>query len=225
MSLQQAAARFLILITTSAVFSGCTIENNPHDPFEKFNRNNHRFNQRLHRSLPINRCSQKKTNPILKRAHYFFANIGEVSSMANDVLQLKPKSLLVHFWRFVINSTIGIAGLFDVAGEIGLPHQPNKFSMTMAYYDQGKPSPYVVLPFIGPTTVRNIFAMPFDMILSPWSFIDIDNANAIRIPLKVITRGKKKYRVCNPKGDGYEAQKQAYLKHRREKIRQLKKRQ
>ena len=142
--------------------------------------------------------------------------------MANDVLQLKPKSFLINFWRFAINSTVGIAGLFDVASKIGLPIQANRFADTMAYYDQGKPSTYLELPFIGSTTQRQVFAAPFDIILTPWRMIGINVVHpAVRIPLKIFSKRKKKHFICDAKDNRYEAQRRSYMKFRREEIKQI----
>jgi len=100
-----------------------------------------------------------------------FSNLGETTTFVNDVLQGKLKYSLIDFWRFVINSTIGVGGLFDVATRMGLPKHYEDFGMTLAYYSDSKTSPYLVLPFIGPITMRAALGQPVDYFTGPWPYM------------------------------------------------------
>lgn len=106
--------------------------------------------------------------PIRKGLHNFLYNIGEPVVAVNFLLQLKPGKAIETVGRFVINSTIGVAGLFDVAKKkpFKLPHRVNGFAYTMGYYGI-KPGAYLYLPLIGPTTVRDVTGRLMDLAFLP----------------------------------------------------------
>lgn len=106
--------------------------------------------------------------PIRKGLHNFLFNIGEPVVAVNFLLQLKPGKAIETVGRFVINSTIGVAGLFDVAKKkpFKLPHRVNGFAYTMGYYGI-KPGAYLYLPLIGPTTVRDVTGRLMDLAFLP----------------------------------------------------------
>lgn len=138
-----------------------------YDPWTGFNRHVYRFNAWLDDVLllPIVHGYRAVTPmPVRTSVDNFFDNLGEVNSFVNSVLQLKPRSALTGFWRFAINSTIGIAGLFDPASAIGLTEKPEDFGQTLAVYgvDTG---PYLVLPFFGPSTLRDSVGLAADQYL------------------------------------------------------------
>ena len=107
-------------------------------------------------------------NPIRKGIHNFLYNIGEPVVAVNFLLQLKPGKAIETVGRFAINSTIGIAGLLDVAKKkpFHLPHRVNGFAYTMGYYGV-KPGAYLFLPLIGPTTVRDVTGRLMDLAFLP----------------------------------------------------------
>lgn len=106
--------------------------------------------------------------PFRKGLHNFLFNIGEPVVAVNFLLQLKPGKAIETVGRFVINSTIGVAGLFDVAKKkpFKLPHRVNGFAYTMGYYGV-KPGAYLYLPLIGPTTVRDVTGRLMDLAFLP----------------------------------------------------------
>lgn len=107
-------------------------------------------------------------SPIRKGLHNFLYNIGEPVVAVNFLLQLKPGKAIETVGRFVINSTIGVAGLFDVAKKkpFKLPHRVNGFAYTMGYYGV-KPGAYLYLPLIGPTTIRDVTGRLLDLAFLP----------------------------------------------------------
>jgi phospholipid-binding lipoprotein MlaA len=107
-------------------------------------------------------------NPVRKGIHNFLYNIGEPVVAVNFLLQLKPGKAIETVGRFAINSTIGVAGLFDVAKKkpFHLPHRVNGFAYTMGYYGV-KPGAYLYLPLIGPTTVRDVTGRLMDLAFLP----------------------------------------------------------
>jgi phospholipid-binding lipoprotein MlaA len=129
------------------------------DPLEGFNRVSFEFSQAVDKLLIRPAAMVYRTvipKPLRDGAHNALENIGEPLVFLNDFLQLRPKRMLHTFLRFLVNSTLGIGGLFDVAKSkpFGLPHHDNSFGDTLGYYGV-KAGPYIYLPILGPTTLRD----------------------------------------------------------------------
>jgi phospholipid-binding lipoprotein MlaA len=99
----------------------------------------------------------------------FFGNIGDVSTALNNFLQARPGDGVSDLGRVLMNTTVGLAGVFDVATPTGLPKHDQDFGQTLGRWGV-KSGPYVVLPFLGPTTMRDAFAMPVDLETDLWSY-------------------------------------------------------
>ena len=132
------------------------------DPLEGFNRAMFSVHQALDRLFfrPVAIAYEKVVPKVVRKGiRHFFSNIGEPLVFANDVLQLKPKRAVKTFGRFLVNSTIGIGGVLDVAKtrDFGLPHHDNSFGDTLGRYGVG-PGPYIFLPLVGPSTLRDFSA-------------------------------------------------------------------
>ncbi len=93
----------------------------------------------------------------------FFSNISEIRNVVNSVLQLKAESALVGTWRFMINTTMGVAGLFDPATAMGAPQKPEDFGQTLGRWGVG-PGPYIVLPILGPSNLRDTTGLVADQL-------------------------------------------------------------
>ncbi|MFA6218747.1 MAG: VacJ family lipoprotein [Erythrobacter sp.] len=106
--------------------------------------------------------------PLRSGLRNFLRNLGEPVNFLNFMLQLKPGRALKSLGRFTINSTIGVAGLFEVAGKdpFNLRYEPNGLANTLGYYGVG-PGPYLYLPFIGSTTLRDLFGRVVDISTIP----------------------------------------------------------
>ncbi|MDC0358726.1 VacJ family lipoprotein [Oligoflexia bacterium] len=105
-----------------------------------------------------------------------FANLSYPSQFLSDVLQLKFDQMLSHTGRFLINSTVGLAGFFDVAQHVGLEEHKEDFASALAYH--GIPAgPYIVLPFIGPSNVRDGIGLLVDAFLDPAYWIAYGTAS------------------------------------------------
>ncbi len=140
---------------------------NPQDPYESFNRGIYEFNELLDKVLlkPIATFYNAVVpRPLNKGISNFFANIDTLPTIANDILQINIYQAANDGWRFVINSTIGILGFFDVASEIGLEPNKEDFGLTLAEWGY-KNSNYLVLPFFGPSTPRDAIGLPVDYYL------------------------------------------------------------
>lgn len=130
----------------------------PGDPLEGLNRALFSVHRVLDRILFRPLAIVYKTvvpRPLRTGIRHVFANLGEPVVFVNDVLQLKPSRAVRTLGRFTVNSTIGIGGLLDVAKGEGLPHHPNGFGNTLGRYGVG-PGPYLFIPFLGPTDVRDL---------------------------------------------------------------------
>ncbi len=127
-----------------------------YDPLERVNRFTYRFNARFdeHVFLPVSYQYRRVPSPIRSGVHNFFGNLGEVKSVVNYVLQLRPIGGVHSLGRFVINSTAGIGGLFDVATRLKLRSDPTGFGTTLSKWGM-HPGPYLVIPLLGPSTVRD----------------------------------------------------------------------
>ena len=134
---------FLIFI----LFSTSLYAEDINDPFEDINRVTFEFNESLDRNFlkPVAQAYSKTPTPIKKGVSNFFNNLEEVETSVNQVLQGKPVLALNDITRFVINSSIGLGGLIDVATKIGLTRHEEDFDQTLALW--GVPSgPYIMLP-------------------------------------------------------------------------------
>ncbi|WP_207460779.1 VacJ family lipoprotein [Azospirillum sp. SYSU D00513] len=128
-----------------------------HDPLEPANRSLYTFNARFDRVIfiPVVETYETVTPEFLRdRVSSFFLNLGEVNNFTNSVLQANVEKAGTTVMRFALNSTVGLLGLFDVASELGIPRQDEDFGQTLGRWGVG-PGPYVVLPILGPSSVRD----------------------------------------------------------------------
>jgi phospholipid-binding lipoprotein MlaA len=127
-----------------------------YDPWERFNRFAYRFNARFDEAifLPVANTYRRMPSPVRAGVHNFFGNIAEIDSVINYTLQWRLKYGLRSLERLVINSTIGIGGLIDAATKLKLPGTPTGFATTLAKWGM-HPGPYLVIPLLGPSTLRD----------------------------------------------------------------------
>jgi phospholipid-binding lipoprotein MlaA len=127
-----------------------------YDPWERMNRFTYRFNARFDETifLPVVDGYGHLPAPIRSGVHNFFENLDEVKTIINYVVQLQPAAGAHSLGRFLINSTIGIGGLFDVATKFNLSSEPTGLSTTLSKWGL-HPGPYLVLPILGPSTLRD----------------------------------------------------------------------
>lgn len=158
----------LVLILTS----GCASVSTPppeNDPFERYNRAMYRFNDTLDRALlkPVAQGYEKVVpQPISDSVTNFFSNLDDVVVTLNDLLQGKFRQAGSDLSRLVWNTTVGIGGLFDVASHLGLPKHNEDFGQTLGAWGV-ESGPYLVLPFVGPSTFRDTAALPADWVSDP----------------------------------------------------------
>ncbi|MGV8081599.1 MAG: VacJ family lipoprotein [Syntrophales bacterium] len=127
------------------------------DPWEGFNRSMYNFNYRFDKYvfLPVVRGYEFIVPTLAQKGiSNFFGNIGELRTLYNSVFQLQGKKFLITVGRFLTNSTIGIGGLLDPATPMGLRKQHGDFGQTLGRWNVGA-GPYLVLPVLGPNTMRS----------------------------------------------------------------------
>ena len=164
------AAPLALAIAILAGLAGCTIAKpRADDPWEGFNRKMYAFNDAADKAVirPVAVGYRKVTSANVRRVvANFFANIKMPITIANDVLQADPKSAVRNTGRFLINSTVGVAGFFDPASEMNLQPDETDFGVTLAKW--GLPEgPYLVLPLVGATTARDFWRLPVDNYFDP----------------------------------------------------------
>lgn len=141
-----------------------------YDPWEGFNRRSYQFNRQFDRFvfLPAVR-SYRFIFPGFARTgiNNFWNNIDEVQHTSSSLLQFKPAKAIRSVGRFVINSTIGLAGLFDVASRIGLDKVNEDFGQVLGTWGVG-PGPYFVIPILGPSTLRDGIGLAADQAFALW---------------------------------------------------------
>lgn len=154
----------LMVACMLAVLAGCATGPNPRDPYEAYNRRMTGFNDDVDAMLlkPA-ATAYKEVTPAVVRTGIsnFFGNLEDVWSFANSVLQLRPQAAVESALRFGVNTVFGLYGLLDIASEMGIEKHKEDFGQTLGRW--GVPSgPYVVLPVLGPSTVRDSLALAVD---------------------------------------------------------------
>lgn len=157
------------------------------DPWEGFNRDMYRFNYYLDRFLlvpVVNGYEYVTPTFVQHRVSGVFNNLNEIRNLSNSLFQLKAKESAVTLGRFVTNSTVGLAGMFDPATSFGLARQDQDFGKTLGYF--GAPSgPYVVLPFFGPSSVRDTAGLAFDSAVTYGIYTALDPFGSTASPLAI----------------------------------------
>ena len=145
----------------------------PQDPLQTINRASFEFNEQFDRFLlkPLAEGYKWITPAVVRDGvNNFYWNLDEIPTTINNVLQFEPKAALTSAARLLINSTVGILGIFDVASRVGFQRMPNDFGITLAKYGFTG-SPYFVIPFLGPSNVRDGFGLGIDYYLSVYPYI------------------------------------------------------
>ena len=138
---------------------------NPADPLEPLNRTVFKFNDGLDRAIlkPVATTYQDVTPTLLQKGvKNFFGNLSDVWSVVNNVLQFKGEAAANSFFRVTTNTLWGVGGLFDVATDLKIPKQSENFGRTLTHWGVA-PGPYLVLPLLGPSTLRDTAGTLVDM--------------------------------------------------------------
>lgn len=188
------------------------------DPYENWNRKVYRFNEVIddwflrpiastYRNVMPSFASRAVTN--------FFSNLGEISNLANSILQLKLESAVVATGRFTYNTVFGLGGLIDVATVFELPERSEDFGQTLGYWGVGS-GPYLMLPFLGPSSPRHFGGMLTDILAlpSPWDLAEEREVYVGRSLQLVDQRAALIAAESFISGDAYVFVRNAYLQRR-----------
>jgi phospholipid-binding lipoprotein MlaA len=192
----------------------------PRDPFESLNRGVSRFNDGFDKSLLKPVAASYKHHvpvPVRQGVSNFFGNLGDAWSAVNSALQLKAPEAAQSVLRVAVNTVFGIGGLLDIAGEAGIERHKQDFGSTLARW--GVPAgPYLVLPLLGPSTMRDTAGLPLDWLGNPVRFVnsvaprnsmyslDAVDTRTLLLPLSAV--------VDDTALDRYTFVRDAYLQHR-----------
>lgn len=188
------------------------------DPWEGFNRKMFAFNSTFDDYLlrPLAKGYRAVLpDPVETGVDNAFLNLREITNVFNDVLQWKWDAAANDTARFLINSTVGVAGIFDVAGHFGLRRSDGEdFGQTLAVW--GVPEgPYMVLPFLGPSTVTRTLSIPMDLDSLPIAQIDdVATRNSVLAIRLVALRAQLLPFEKSISGDRYVFIRSAYLQNR-----------
>jgi phospholipid-binding lipoprotein MlaA len=219
--------RLMILMTCCAISGGVWAQGMTQpqvDPWESFNRKMFSFNDSLDQAVlkPVARTYVEMTPSFIRTGvSNFFGNLRDLWSAANSALQAKPGPALENTGRFLVNTTVGIYGLFDVATPLGLERHTEDLGQTLGWWGVSS-GPYVVLPLFGPSTVRDGLGLVVDSQASIISHVsDISHRNTLyagrivdlRAQLLPITDQVERVAL-----DKYTFTRDAYLQKRRNDI-------
>lgn len=138
---------------------------NPRDPLEPFNRGVYKFNDAVDTAVlkPVATAYRDVLPaPVRRGVSNFFGNLEDAWSFVNNALQLKGRAAVDSLVRFGVNTFIGLGGILDVADEMNIEKHTKDFGHTLGYWGVA-PGPYLVLPLLGPSTLRDTVALPVDM--------------------------------------------------------------
>jgi phospholipid-binding lipoprotein MlaA len=205
----------IIMLWSSQVLADST-ENV--DPYQSINRTTYKFNQKLDQYFARPFAEFYVTiapQPVERGVSNVFANLAELTNVVNDLLQFKFAQATNDMGRFMINSTLGLGGLLEVAGPMGLDRSEGEdFGQTLGKWGISQ-GPYLMLPLIGPSTVRDAPAKFVDKLTDPLSYLD---KTADRNQLKIVNLVSKRAELLELdgmfSGDSYILVRDIYLQRR-----------
>ncbi len=205
--------RHLLLLAVLVGSSGALAN----DPWEGTNLRIYQFNKLVDGWFlrPVAVAYNHGVPPIMRQGvGNFFSNIDDVNVLANNVLQLKLQDAMTDSGRLLINSTVGIVGIIDVASSVGLAKNEEDFGQTFGRWGVGA-GPYVVLPFFGPSSVRDSFGLVLDTLFNPIQYHNEDSTRHTLIALGLLDDRASVLAMENLiSGDEYLFVREAYLQQR-----------
>ena len=209
--------KFLIilpLIVTPLIFAEVN------DPLEGVNRTFFNINEKVDEVAlkPIALTYSKTPDPIKNGITNFFRNLKEIDNTLNQVLQGKPKYAANDFSRFLINSTLGLGGILDPASSMGLERHDEDFGQTLGLWGVS-PGPYLMVPFLGPSSTRDLLSRPISSFLEVTFHMDDSN---VRLSLSALDAIETRERLLEVEsllsGDKYNFVRDSYSQSREYEI-------
>jgi phospholipid-binding lipoprotein MlaA len=209
------------IVAALLVMTGCATTNQTAgDPLEGYNRAMYKFNDAVDTAVikPVAKGYDAVVpDPISQGVSNFFSNLNDITVIINDLLQGKFYQAYKDTHRFVVNTTVGVGGIFDVASLSGLNKNNEDFGQTLGVWG-ADPGAYVVLPFFGPRNVRDTFGLIGDMFTDPVMYVEGDDARLALVGTRVVdTRAKllKAEKVLDEAAlDEYSYVRDAYMQRR-----------
>ena len=180
----------IALMMTALLLSGCATIAHNSDPLEPYNRAMYAVNKKIDQVMikPLAVGYDKVVpKPISSSISHFFSNLNDVTVILNDLLQFKFRQAWQDTTRFAINSTLGVAGLFDVAHLFGYYKHQEDFGQTLGVWGMA-PGPYIVLPLFGPSTLRDAAGLAGDIYTDPIIYVDDRAARHALVVTKTIDK-------------------------------------
>ena len=191
------------------------------DPWEGVNRVIFKFNEKLdtYALKPLAQGYQFITPQFLEDGiHNMYRNVGDVRNLANNVLQVKPHAAGVDTARLLMNTIVGVGGFFDVGTKMGLQRNDEDFGQTLGYWGLNS-GPYLVLPLLGPSTVRDALGIYPDSYAEPYRYMHDVSARNTVAGMKIIdARANLLSAEKLITGDKYIFIRNAYLQSREFKV-------
>ena len=220
-SLQRILSLVLCGLALVAFLGGCASTGNPRDPLEPLNRGIYHFNDGVDNLLvkPVATVYQGVVPQIVRTGvSNFFSNIGDVIVALNNLLQGKFAHALSDVGRIAVNTTAGLLGVFDVATEIGLEKHNEDFGQTLGYWGIAD-GPYLVLPFLGPSSFRDTVGWLVDFKTDPITYVNPSRDRNILWGTRFVSRRAELLETSKILDtaalDPYEFLRDAYLQRRR----------
>jgi phospholipid-binding lipoprotein MlaA len=220
----RSSVRFATALLLLGFLGGCATATNPRDPLEPFNRGVYQFNETVDRYVlkPVAQGYQfVLPQPVRMYVGNFFSNINDVTVLANNVLQGKFVSALDDFARIVINSTIGLLGLLDIASEAGIAKHDEDFGQTLGVWGVAD-GPFIMLPFFGPSNARDTVGRVGDYFTDVLTYVDPSGTRNIYWGTRIVDRRAQLLdasKVLDAAAlDPYEFLRDAYIQRRRNLI-------
>ncbi|MEW6165315.1 MAG: VacJ family lipoprotein [Pseudomonadota bacterium] len=178
----------LLAVALCSVLAGCATSGNPKDPIEGFNRAMYGFNDMIDSAVikPVAQGYEAALpTPVRTGVTNFFGNLADFFIGINNLLQGKPGQAASDIGRVLVNSTIGLLGVLDVASEMGMEKHEEDFGQTFGRWGVGDGA-YVVLPFFGPRTARDTVGLVLDVKADPVANIDDISTRNTLLALRVV---------------------------------------
>jgi phospholipid-binding lipoprotein MlaA len=207
---------------TFTVLGGCaTTGGDPRDPFEPMNRAVYQFNDEFDKAIakPVAEAYRAFVPDVVRTGvGNFFSNVNDVLIALNNALQGKVPDAINDLGRVAVNTTLGVLGFRDVATELGVPKNNEDFGQTLGRWGL-RDGPYIVLPILGPSSVRDTFGWAGDFYTNPLTYVDPASTRNAVTGLRFVTVRADLLEASNILDtaalDPYEFVRDAYLQRRR----------
>lgn len=224
--IKQWIVRTSVVVSMAGMMAGCatTNDHNPNDPWESYNRSMFKVNDTVDRAVLV--PAAKTYNAVLPQfartgVSNFFSNLNDLWSAVNQWAQGRGEVGFNSFGRFLMNSTLGLGGLVDWATALQVPKENSGVGQTLGRWGVAS-GPYVVLPFFGPSTLRDAVALPANWYGNAWAYVKPVHVRNIGTGVAALSTRAKLLDASNFLDDSgmdkYSFIRDAYLQQRKEQI-------